>query len=118
MVGGSAVVVLDDAELVALWIEHDHHRSFVVAMTHAGLLAAQPSYVAAAIIDIVDVNVEVDASLADLRFGNALKGIERELLGSFGNGRHDDPFCDESVGRQGKARAADDFCPRAECGCS
>jgi hypothetical protein len=65
---------------VALWIVHDQNDSFVVVVTHAGPLADQALHVLATSIDIVDLNVEVDAGLAGLGFGNALEGQARLVI--------------------------------------
>jgi hypothetical protein len=69
-----SVVVLDKAELMPLRILHDHDGPLVVVVPLARPAAAETLDLLAGGVDVVDLDVEVDADLRGLRLWHLLEG--------------------------------------------
>jgi len=77
---GRSAVVLDNAELVLLWIVHDHDDSLVVMVPLAGPAATETFDLLAGRRDVVDLDIEVDADFRDLRLRHSLERQPRPVI--------------------------------------
>ena len=71
---GWRLEVLDQAEIVALGIAYDDHKALVVIVPLAGQAATEFKDPALRLGDVINLDVEVNAYLSDVRLRHPLKG--------------------------------------------